>query len=227
MKILAFETTTSACSVALSYQGEIKESFKLAPQRHAELILPTIDQLLREAGIKLNQLDVICIGHGPGSFMGARIAVGVAQGLAFGADLPVIGISTLQILAQTAYQLTQRPEIITAWDARMNAIYWGVYQLNQQGIMIPMQEDALNNPDELNIPAGTSWLLTGNAWQTYRQSLEKVISCLDEKTDIYPRAAAMIPLAEVFYQEGKSRDPVEIEPVYLRNDIANVSKKSS
>lgn len=227
MKILAFETATSACSVALSINGEIKETFQLAPQRHAELILPMIEQLLLEAGIKLNQLDAICIGQGPGSFMGIRIAVGVAQGLAFGADLPVIQISTLQILAQTAYQQTQRPGIIAAWDARMNAIYWGIYQLNHQNIMTCVQADALNAPDELKIPEGTPWLLAGNAWQTYRQPLEKMISYLDQNTDIFPRAAAMVPLAKIFYQEGKACNPMEIEPVYLRNEVAYPNKKTS
>lgn len=227
MKILAFETSTLACSAALSINGEIKELFELAPQRHAELILPMVEQLLLEAGMKLNQLDVIGIGQGPGSFMGARIAVGVAQGLAFGADLPVIGISTLQILAQTAYQQSRRTEIIAAWDARMNGIYWGIYRLNHQGIMTAVQADALSAPEELKIPSGITWLLAGNAWQTYRQPLEKVLSYLDQKTDIYPRAAAIIPLAQVFYQEGKACNPAAIEPVYLRNDIARPSQKFS
>jgi tRNA threonylcarbamoyladenosine biosynthesis protein TsaB len=224
MKILAFETATSACSAALSIHGEVRELFEIAPQRHAELILPMIEQLLLQAGIKLKQLDAICIGHGPGSFMGARIAVGIAQGLAFGAHLPVISISTLQVLAQTAYQQSQRPEIIAAWDARMNAVYWGIYRLNG-GIMTAVQVDALNEPQALAIPPQGRWLLAGNAWQTYRHQLEKMVSYYDELTGIFPRAAAMVPLAEALYREGKTLNPLEVEPVYLRNDVAH--KKAS
>jgi tRNA threonylcarbamoyladenosine biosynthesis protein TsaB len=227
MKFLAFETATSACSAALLIHGEIKELFEIAPQRHAELILPMIEQLLLEAGIKLSQLDAICIGQGPGSFMGVRIAAGIAQGLAFGANLPVITLSTLQILAQSAYQQTERPEVIAAWDARMNAVYWGIYRLNHQGIMVSLKADALNEPRELIIPPQHRWLLAGNAWEIYRHELKEMLGYWDELTGIYPRAAAMIALAKVAYDEGKVRNPLQIEPVYLRNDVAHTHKKIS
>jgi len=215
MNILAFDTATSACTVALLAHGEIRERFEIAPQRHAELILPMIDELLKEAGISLRQLDAIAVGQGPGSFMGVRIAIGIAQGLAFGADLPVIPISTLQILAQTAYQQTHRPDIIAGWDARMLAIYWGIYRLGDHQIMRSVQKDALNPPHELKIPDPFDGLLAGNAWQIYRSSLSLPSSV--EILDIYPHARAIIPIAEILYREGKVQTPLEIEPVYLRN----------
>lgn len=220
--ILAFDTATAACSVALSVNGEIREQFEIAPQRHAEQILPMINQLLSEAGIRLNQLDAIAVGQGPGSFMGVRIAVGVAQGLAFGANLPVIPVSTLQALAQTAYLQTQRPDIIVAWDARMQAIYWGVYSVDNQQLMQPLCADALNAPNELNISVAKNWLFAGNAWQVYRQELTPVLNSSAEILTIYPHASAIIYLAEALYRAGQMRSPMELEPVYLRDQIAHL-----
>src|SRR5690554_2590516 len=110
MKILAIETATEACSAALLIDDAILERYELAPQRHNRLILPMIESLLAEAGIKISQVDAVAFGRGPGSFTGVRIAAGVAQGIAFGADLPVVPVSTLAALAQDA--LTEASETI-------------------------------------------------------------------------------------------------------------------
>ncbi len=222
MKILAFDTATASCSAALLINGEIMERFEIAPQRHAELILPMISDLLNSAGVSLKQLDAIAVGRGPGSFIGVRIAVGVAQGLAFGADLPVIPISTLQTLAQTAYQQTANPNIIAGWDARMQAIYWGAYRLADDQLMMPIQPDALHSPYELTIPTGPKWLLVGNAWQAYRQELAPVLESYSQQTEIYPQAHAMLNIASVLYREGKVLNALEIEPIYLRDQVAHI-----
>lgn len=224
MKILAFDTATAGCSVALLINGEILERFEVALQRHAELILPMIDNLLNSAGITLKQLDAIAVGQGPGSFMGLRIAVGVAQGLAFGADLPVIPISSLQTLAQTAYRQTQHPHIIAGWDARMQAIYWGIYSLGENQLMMPVVPDALIEPQDLIIPEGNDWLLTGNAWLAYRQQLTPVLKSYRQITDIYPQARAMIDIAAVLFQQGQVRNALQIEPIYLRDQVAHIKK---
>ncbi len=226
MKILAFDTATAACSVALLMGGEVHEQSVIAPQRHAELILPMIEKLLSEAGITLTQLNAIAFGQGPGSFMGVRIATGVAQGLAFGADLPVIPVSTLQALAQTAWQQTRRSDIIAAWDARMQAIYWGVYQLNENGLMMPARPDALNPPDEMLMPTGKNWLLAGNAWKIYHQELASKLNPDAQIADIYPEARAILSIAQILLCEGKVSSALEIEPVYLRNDVAHRKNSS-
>lgn len=224
-KILGFDTATAACTVALTINGEIRERSEIAPQRHAELILPMIDSLLAEAGIQLNQLDAIACGQGPGSFMGVRIAIGIAQGLAFGADLPVIPVSTLQTLAQTAFQQTGATAVVAGWDARMNAIYWGMYQQDAASkIMLPQQADALNLPEEILFPATQNWLLAGNAWSTYRRQLPSVLDSYTKATDIYPQARAMLAIAAILYGEGEVRNAQEIEPVYLRDQVAHVNK---
>jgi tRNA threonylcarbamoyladenosine biosynthesis protein TsaB len=219
MKILAFDTATAACTVALLVGSEVRERSVIAPQRHAELILPMIEQLLAEAGLALGQLDAIAVGQGPGSFMGVRIAVGVAQGLAFGADLPVVTVSTLQALAQTAYEQTQASEVIAAWDARMQAVYWGAYCLGEHQLLWPVVADTLSAPDEVVLPSGTAWRLAGNAWQAYRQPLLPLITAHPDVIDIYPQASAILRLAQVLYRQGKARSPLEIEPTYLRDKI--------
>lgn len=222
MKILAFDTSTAACSVALLINGEIHERVDIVPQRHAELILSMIANLLQTAGITLKQLDAIAVGQGPGSFMGVRTAIGVAQGLAFGADLPVIPVSTLQALAQTAYEQRQHPNIIAAWDARMQAIYWGIYCLGHDQLMLPTQPDALNAPHEIAVPPEKNWLFAGNAWPIYRPDLTA-----NQILDIYPSAQAIIHIAKVLYREGKMQSAMEIEPLYLRDRVAHVKPQGA
>ena len=174
-KILAFDTATAACSVALSVKGEIYEQFEIAPRKHGQLILGMVQHLLSAAGMSLTDLDAIAYGCGPGSFMGIRLATGIAQGLAFGADKPLIPVSSLQTLAQSAYLGTQAPQIAAAWDARMQAIYWGVYRCDEAGLMQSVQSDTLSQPGQLMLPTG-SWLAAGNAWKVYADKLIPEIS---------------------------------------------------
>ena len=226
-KILAFDTSTAICTVALLIDGKIIERSEIAPQRHAALILPMIKDLLESAQIRLQDLNAIAVGQGPGSFMGIRIAIGVAQGLAFGAQLPVITVSSLQILAQTAYAVTSATQIIAGWDARMEAVYWGIYQKNEQGIMSSLKLDSLNTPQEIHIPEG-KWLLAGNAWHTYRQPFDPMIKSRPDVAlgppDIFPQANALVLIAEQLYLAGKMQKPHEVKPVYLRDQVVNVKK---
>ncbi|HJW47724.1 MAG TPA: tRNA (adenosine(37)-N6)-threonylcarbamoyltransferase complex dimerization subunit type 1 TsaB, partial [Lysobacter sp.] len=102
MKLLAFETATEACSVALWLDGDVHERFEIAPRRHAELSLPWAEQLLADAGVRKSQLDAIAIGRGPGAFTGVRLAIAIAQGIALALDRPVVPVSTLATLALQA-----------------------------------------------------------------------------------------------------------------------------
>lgn len=217
MKLLAIETSTEACSAALSIEGEIFECFEIAPQRHTDLILGMIDQLLATANIRLNHLDVIAVGNGPGSFMGTRLAVGVAQGLAFGAGLPVVAISSLQALAQRAFRQFNYSHIAAAWDARMGEIYWGVYQ-QVDDFMLPMDQEHLSAPALIELPDGMVWSLVGNAWQVYQTDLPAKLRI--ESHLLHPSAIAVIELAAYYYSKGGAVLPEQLEPQYLRQRVA-------
>lgn len=221
-KILAIETATTACSAALISAGAIYKKQQIAPQKHAELILPMVEDLLNAAHLSLSQLDAIAFGCGPGSFMGVRIATAVAQGLAFGADLPVIPIPTLQILAQTAYEKAGVTKAVTAWDARMNEIYWGIYQLNPEQLMEPIQNDQLSLPAQVQFPRDPEFAAVGNAWQVYETQLEKILPAETKQFgNFFPDAEYMLKIATHLYQQGKTIDPLKARPIYLRDKVTN------
>jgi tRNA threonylcarbamoyladenosine biosynthesis protein TsaB len=214
--ILAFDTSTAACSVALSLDGDIQQRFELAPRRHGALLLSMMDSLLKTAALSLNECDAIAMGHGPGSFMGLRIAAGVAQGLAFGAQLPVISVSSLQALAQAAYWSTPADTILAGWDARMQQVYWGLYRC-KHGRMENIVADQLSAPDAIDLTAYPDALMAGNAWPTYFEGKQ-------ENTD-YPTAAAVAFLAEKKQQDGDVILPEQITLSYLRNKVADKPKR--
>ena len=135
MKLLAIDTATEGCSAALVNDQQLLTRMEVQPRKHAELILPMLDELLSEAGLAISQLDALAFGRGPGAFTGVRIATGVIQGIAFGADLPVVPVSTLRALAQRAFQEYQHANVLTAFDARMDEVYWASYQLAENGLM--------------------------------------------------------------------------------------------
>ena len=132
-KLLAIDTSTEACSAALGIGGDVRERYEFAPRQHAELILPMVDALLAEGQIKLKDLDGLAFGRGPGAFTGVRIATGVIQGLAFGAGLPVVPVSSLAALAQGA--APGHSSIMSAFDARMGEVYWGAFAVDKQGLV--------------------------------------------------------------------------------------------
>ena len=171
MKLLAIETATEACSAALYLDGEVHPRFVLAPQRHAELILDMMDGLLAAAGIGLRDLNALAFGRGPGSFTGVRIAAGVIQGVAFGADLPVVPVSTLAALAQGAVRQTGHERILAGVDARMGEVYWGVYQADADGIVVLQGKEMVGPVDVLSVPPRGTWFGCGSAWGHYAELL--------------------------------------------------------
>ncbi len=222
--VLSFDTATNACSVALVVGKQVYTRHEIAPRRHATLLLPIVDLLLNEAGVSRNSLDAIAFGCGPGSFMGARLAVGMAQGLAFGLSIPVIPISTLQTLAQTAYQKTGCDHVLVGWDARMGDVYWGRYALNKDGVMCALQEDALSAPGAIRVNSmPDSLCVAGNAWDVYADALSSELLAV-LKTNLvncYPDAQAMLPIACNRLDSGEAVEPVLANPSYLRDKVTN------
>ena len=222
MKLLALDTATEACSAAVWVDGAVLERYELAPRRHAALILPMIEAVLADAGLSPLQLDAIAFGRGPGAFTGVRIAVGIAQGVAFAADLPVIPISTLAALALGAAQETGYSRIAAALDARMGEVYWGVYAVADHDAN-PLGEEQVCAPQSVIAPTLGDWFGVGNGWTAYAAVLAQCLPVDGWQGERYPRAGNVARLAAAPPQRNAWVSADQALPVYLRNKIASKS----
>jgi len=227
-KILAIDSSTEACSVALFNDGDVVSRFELAPRRHAELLIPMVDSVLNEADIALTDLDAIACCVGPGAFTGLRIAISVAQGLAYAAQLPCIGISSLQILAAESFNKTDSDICLASIDARMQEVYFAAFKNNGCGLPeeIHSQQVIAAERIELNfkIRADTKVLKVGTGWDEYEYP-DEVESVASQQSEIrFPNAEMMLEIALQHLKKKKLLKPEFLQPVYLRN---NVAKKKS
>ncbi len=222
-KILIIDTATEACSVVLEVNGDLYEEYQVAPRQHGELVLPMVDSVLKRANIKLEALDCIGYGQGPGAFTGLRICVSIVQGLAFGANVPVVGCSSLQAMAQQAFEQQGAKNVLSAIDARMGEVYWGQYQL-VDSLMILVGEEAVLNPENVTIDANgaSSLYATGSGWETYSEQLNQAVNAevLIETETSFPRASAMLPWVKYQLENSAAVAAELAQPVYLRNNVA-------
>ena len=217
MKLLALDTATEACTVALSLNGEVLERAVPGGQ-HAEHILPMVDALLAQAGLVLTQLDALAFGRGPGSFTGLRIGAGVAQGLAFGADLPVVPVSSLAALAQGLDAV----KVLAAFDARMQQVYWGAYIRNAQGIVEVQGNEGVFSPQAIPVPDGEGWHGAGPGWDAYSASLQQHLGrrLVGWQQHCLPKARYVAALGVAGYQSGAAIAAEKALPIYIRDDVA-------
>jgi tRNA threonylcarbamoyladenosine biosynthesis protein TsaB len=222
MKILAFDTATEACSAALLLDGELQERFEVAPRAHARLLLPMLDGLLAEAGLKPAQLDAIAFGRGPGSFTGLRIAASVAQGIAFAAHLPVLPVSTLAALARDALQRSAATHVLAAIDARMGEVYWAAYARDAHGEPESLGEEQVAPADAVLMPAGRDWFGIGTGWAVYGEVLRGHFAVAPIGVDAHalPQAGHIAQLAALDFAAGRAVAAEQALPVYLRNQVA-------
>ncbi len=221
MKLLAIETSTEACSAAFYLDGEIHESFELTPREHAKRILPMIDKLMAEAQLKPQQLDGIAFSCGPGSFTGVRIATGITHGIALGADLPVVPVSTLAAIAQTFFNQNLETLAFTAMDARMSEIFWGVYEKNSAGYAQLVNKEMVTPATEIQFPIRTG-VGIGTGFSLYSKELTQALGELLQRyeADNLPRASAIAQLG-AFGLKNNQGVPVELaQPTYLRDKVA-------
>jgi tRNA threonylcarbamoyladenosine biosynthesis protein TsaB len=221
-RLLAIETATPACSAALSVDGEVLERYALAPRQHAALMLPMIESLLLEAGLRVPQLDAIAFGRGPGSFTGVRIAASMVQGIAFAADLPVVPVSTLAALALGGMRESGIPRVMAVMDARKAEVYWGCYIKTGDDVMTLQGSECVCAPDAVPDSGQDDWVGVGGGWSAYGEQLmqrlgERVVRLMP---DLEPRAADVARLAVHDFHQGVSVRPEEAVPVYLRNNVA-------
>lgn len=217
MKLLALDTSTENCSVALWLDGEVFSRQEMAGQRHSDLILPMLEELLGEAGITLKSLDGIAFGEGPGSFTGLRIGCGVAQGLALGADLPVLGVSTLLALAAAA----PGDRVLACLDARIGEIYHAAYE-KRQGAWLTVSEPSLCYAKDAPELPGTGWIGAGSAFSAYAEALQQRYAgqLLSSDGSVYPQARDMAKLAAPLFEQGLGKDAGLAAPLYIRNKVA-------
>jgi len=225
MKLLGIETATEACSAALFIDGEIEQRYQVAPREHGSLILGMIDELMADAQLSVTQLDTVAFGRGPGSFIGVRIAAGVAQGIAFGADLPVIPVSTLATIAQG----TDHNHLLVAIDARMGELYWGQYSRSaDSNTMLESGSESLISPTDVTVPdPDKNWVGVGTGWEAYRdQLLHRLPFVQNIDNRHYPMAKCTTLLAAELYQRGQTVAAAEAIPVYLRDRVAEKPKNN-
>ncbi len=217
MKILAVETSTEYCSVALWQDGEVRERSELVGQKHSELLMEMLDALLKDAGVAISQLDGIAFGKGPGSFTGVRIACGVAQGLALGSNLKVFGVCTLQALAKVC----GHDKVIAALDARMGEIYLAVYE-KQGEAWNAVIEPCLCKIEHAPELTGEGWFGAGSGFEVSDAALAKrytgQLSGIDARA--VPQASAVALLAAIEFAKGNAVDAALALPLYLRDKVA-------
>lgn len=225
LHLLALDASSSACSAALLREDEAGVTclarFEMTPRAHTRRLLPMVDEVLAEAQVTPSQLDAVAFGRGPGSFTGLRIAAGAAQGLAFGLDRPLLGVSTLEALALQAHRRYHLRHVVTALDARMGEIYAATWHCLKDTIT-PMSIEAVLAPEALRLPSGeTDWVGVGSGfslWEHFKVDVQ--LSMPQHLVDLEPRAEEMAWLAARDFTAGLGQAAHLVQPVYLRNDVA-------
>lgn len=221
MNLLAIETSTEACSVALVHGEGVIARSELAPRRHAELVLPMADALLAEAGLGRRALDAVAVGRGPGAFTGVRLGVALAQGIAMGLDVPVVPVSSLAALALEAPQ-EEDAAILAVIDARMGEIYAGSYRPDGAGGLEALDEERVTRAESLTLPAAAHWHGVGSGWSSYAQTLRTRLTghLRSAGGAHYPQARHVAVLGVRAFRAGQAVAPEQALPVYLRDKVA-------
>ena len=217
--LLALDTATEACSVALLHDGRVLSHYEVAPRMHAQRLLPMIQQLLGEAGIAASAIDAIAFGRGPGAFTGVRIAIGVVQGLAFALDRPVLPVSNLAVLAQRALREQGATQVAAAIDARMDEVYWGCYRA-EAGEMRLLGQEAVLPPEQAEAPRGSDgdWFGAGTGWGTFAARI--ALRPVGMDGSLLPHAEVLLSLARFAWARGEALPADQAQPVYLRDQVA-------
>ena len=220
-KILALDTSTDACSIALLIDNKVSDRFVIMSKQHTKLILPMIDEVLSEAGIGLNQLDALAFGCGPGSFTGVRLAASIIQGFAFAADLPVVSVSTLRALAQEVFVEFKVSKVLVIQDARMNEVYLGQYQVGDRGVMQAIEPDSLTKPEEAVVILQDYLVGVGSGFEIYSDIFAKK-SEFEIIAKKHIQAKYLVQLASYDFDKNRLITAEHVLPVYLRDKVVRV-----
>lgn len=217
MRIIALETSTEYCSVALWRDGVVTGRHELVGQKHSEVLMEMLNGVLQDSGCRMQDMDGVAFGKGPGSFTGVRIACGVAQGLALGANLPVIGVCTLEALAQASVY----DKVIAALDARMGEIYHAAYQKREDGWAVT-SEPCLCKPEAVPVVTGEGWFGCGSGFAMHGAALHArhAGQLRGVNGALVPQASAIAGLAVARFMRGEGADAAQALPLYLRDKVA-------
>jgi tRNA threonylcarbamoyladenosine biosynthesis protein TsaB len=217
MKLLALDTSTEYLSLALQVGEHIFTRHQQAGSAASQLILPCIQQLLNEAQLSLADLDGIAFGAGPGAFTGVRIACGVAQGLAFGANLSVVGVNTLLAVAEAS----GADKVVVCQDARMGEVYHAAYE-RIDGAWVEVLATTVCKPELVPTISGQNWVAAGSGWAAYSEILQQAYAhnIAQILPDITPAATAVLSLAKPMFVAGLAKPASEAAPIYIRNRVA-------
>ena len=222
MKLLALDTATEACSAAVWIDGAVHARFEIAGRDHTQRLIPVVGAVLAEAGIGYAALDGLVCGVGPGSFAGVRIGVAFAKGVALAQGLPVVGVSSLALLAQRAIA-GGAGRVLAAIDARMEEVYFQAYVRDAGGLAQPLGEAVVCAPGEIAVPAGEgAWTAAGTGWGRYEAGMRERLPQAPERIDhaALPQAADAFALALPHFRRGDAPTADALQPVYLRNRVA-------
>ena len=223
MNLLAIESSTETCSVALAVNGEVLEHYQHAPRQHAELLLPWVEELIAEADIGFGSLDAIAFSRGPGSFTSLRIGIGVVQGLAWASDRPVIPVSSLAATAQVAVKEGISSALV-ALDARMKEVFTGTFETNNNGVMVPVSEEKVCPPETVQPPDRSETFGIGNGFDRYPLLDALSDRLVGVRSDIWPRASSVLQLAQEWLKTNEPLSAEQAQPVYLRDNVAKKEK---
>ncbi len=230
MKLLAIDTSSVACSVALQVGDVVCERHEELAREHTRLLTPMIRDVLRDGGVGPADLDAIVLGNGPGSFIGMRIAASVAQGLAYGTGLRIVPVSSLAAVAAQVFAESDAKETVIAQDAHMNEVYLGAYRRGDEDLPDPMFPERLHGQvpvEELGESGAAGRVAAGFGWQRYPRLLSANETRLEACSDIlYPRARFLAGLGAVALQRGEAIDPASVAPAYLRQKVAEKPPQS-
>jgi tRNA threonylcarbamoyladenosine biosynthesis protein TsaB len=220
MRVLALDTATEACSVALLAGHGIAGRFEEVGRAHADRILAMVDAVMSEAGLRLSALDGIAAGIGPGSFTGVRISVSVAQGLAFGAGLPVVGVTSLEALALKAID-SGASQALACLDARMGEVYWGCFSADPAGLLAASGPLRVGPPAEVGWPGAKIYQGIGRGFAAYPQlSALPGLKVAGVDARALPDAREMVRLGAVRLAAGRGIDAAQLMPEYVRDKVA-------
>lgn len=222
MKFLALDTSSNACSVALQVGDDVTTSHVVKPREHTAILIPMIEEILRGAEVSLNDLDGIILGNGPGSFIGMRIAASVVQGMAFGAGLTVVPVSSLAVVAAETFATHDGARVVVAQDAHMNEVYLAVFSRGPDGLPVSEREVCLHKVTECMVDdVGVAMLAAGAGWRLYPELLNANQRLVDSEVDIlYPNARYLLRLGIRDWSAGQAIAPEQVVPEYVRMKVA-------